>query len=1041
MRLARNLHRDNCEPGHIFSLWVVHFAVAAARALREDPPRSPAAPVPMSRRQRSDCGLSPLWRVTVFSLFLCSGAVGLLLQVVWGRMLTGVFGSTVLAASAVVTAFMLGLALGSAWFGRWVDRTTRPLLLYALLEIGVGLYALSFPTLIALSTPVHVAFFQHAHPGVITLNAFRLAWSLILLLPPTVLMGGTLPVLGRHLAAQSALVGREVGYLYAVNTFGAVAGAALAGFALLERLGVRGTLLVGGSMALLIGAAAAIAAWRFGRVQPGKPASANPKTPLGGPKSPAPGASERFRWMALAFCVSGFCALAYEILWTRVLIFLVGTSVHAFATMLTTFLVGNALGAALSSRFLVPRVSQPLPAFGITQTLVGAAAIGSVLVLGRLPWIEDHFIFSLQIGADWRHIVYGFADAALVMFLPTVLMGAAFPLILAGCSRRADGLGRRIGDLYAANTIGCVLGSLAAGFVLLPLLGTQHSLLLVGCMNLALGAVVVARLSPQPSPARTRTALAALAVGALIAWILPPDLFHQVINAQRQPSELTFVEESTAGTVTVHDLPNGERLIAVNGVDVAGRDFMLRTTQKLQGYLPLLLHPNPRKVAQIGFGSGETTRVGLDFGVEDYTVVEICPAVFRAGKMFEDLNHGSYRDPRVRKIIMDGKNFALLSNEHFDVLMNDSIFPGSSGSSALYGLEHFRNCRNRLAEGGLFSCWVPLDLRPSEMRMILRSFVEVFPHASFWVASNCLNKHGVIVGTTSPLRIDFQRVRALMEHPAIRQDLEPIALDSVYDLLDCHLLDAQAIQELVREDPVTSDDRPRLEFSCARPATWQSRLLGDLAMLAARPSPVLPYVENLAQPDEDQQQLAQRLEATTHIFRGQVAQLAFRPLLRSQEFRSALAAHPEEIHVRTCQEELDREIRDLEDMVRRYPTTASYRDRLAGKYYLALRFAEAREVYESLLRTLPRPEPVVFIHLAEIAFQAGRKDQAEDLLLDGLKSWPGSAEAHDRLAGIYLDKGDLPAALRHVRLALELSPLHPEYLAHHSLIESRYRSR
>lgn len=989
-----------------------------------------------TRRVRSS---QQRWQaLIVLSLFLVSGAVGLVLEVAWTRQLTAVFGNTVFAASTVLSSFMLGLALGSFLIGRIADRHPRPLRLYGILELGIGAYALGFPWLLSVNGGLYGWCFRTFDAGFWAMTSVRFSCSLILLLPPTLLMGGTLPVLTRHLGAGRPLPGRVAGWLYGVNTFGAVLGCFLAGFVLIEWLGVRGALWAAAGMAVLVGLTAFVLDAR----QPTPVAGAAASTPRK-PKRVARekgASSERdgFARLCVAFSASGFCALACEVIWTRVLLFLLTTSVYAFAIMLTVFLVGNALGALLSAWLVVPRLKQPAGCFGGLQVLIGGATLLSAMLLARLPAIESALVIPVRVGGAWEYLVNYFADAAVVMLLPTLLMGAAFPVMAAAGLRSSPALADRLGRLYAANTVGCVLGSLAAAFLLIPWLGTYGSLLFVTLLNLAIGAMMLWRFA-EAGGTRWRW----VAAGGLAAWLFAVaagghgrDPFRDILNAYHQPGVLAFVREHATGTVTVHDMAHGDRLISVDGVDVAGRDFMLRTTQKLQGYLPLLLHPRPEKVAQIGFGCGETARVGLEFGVPDYTVVEICPAVFEAGDFFTEQNRGSNRDPRIRRVIMDGKNFMRLTDERFDVIMNDSIYPGSSGSSALYTLDHFRNCRDRLAEGGLFSCWVPLDLRPREMGMILRSFLEVFPDASFWVASNCVNKNGVIIGTREPLQIDFQRVKTLCERPDIRAELEPIAIADVYDLLDCHLLDAAAVRAFVGDAPLNRDDHPVLEFSCARKQPWQVRLLTDLAALVEHHAPVTPSVVNFPNPEANRAELDRRFRATTHVFRAQVAQLTFEPNLRQAELQAALAANPDERHVRTLETEVVREIAGLRLLADRYPDLPTPRQRLADKLYAAHDFAAAAPLYRDLIRRGLASDDSAFVRLAEIDFNAGRAADAEGVLRSGLSRWPDSPELHDRLAGLFLRTARLAEARVAIARALQLAPEHPVYQEHQRRIEA-----
>ena len=284
------------------------------------------------------------------------------------------------------------------------------------------------------------------------------------------------------------------------------------------------------------------------------------------------------------------------------------------------------------------------------------------------------------------------------------------------------------------------------------------------------------------------------------------------MNTYHYPSKIVFIDDGVTGTVTVHDLPDGDRLIAVDGVDVAGVDLMLRTTQKLQAYAPLLVHRNPQDVVQIGYGSGETCGIGLAFGAARYSIVDICPGVFTAGTFFQDINRRSYANPKLRKIIMDGKNFIKLTKEKFNVIMNDSTYPGTTGSSALYTYDHFQACREHLKPGGVLSCWVPIDLRPQDIQIIVRSFQAAMPHCSLWMVNNCLNKHAVLLGTLEPMQLDLKRIDELMKRGDIAEDLRQISIYSSYDFVDCSVVTEEGLRKLGGEGPLHTDDRPHLEF-------------------------------------------------------------------------------------------------------------------------------------------------------------------------------------------------------------------------------------
>jgi Tfp pilus assembly protein PilF len=318
--------------------------------------------------------------------------------------------------------------------------------------------------------------------------------------------------------------------------------------------------------------------------------------------------------------------------------------------------------------------------------------------------------------------------------------------------------------------------------------------------------------------------------------------------------------------------------------------------------------------------------------------------------------------------------------------------------------------------------------------MILRSFQDVFPHTSLWVASNCLNKHALILGSLTPLRIDLRRVAETMSRPRIAADLREVEIHDAYDLLDCYMCGEDAIRRLVAGDPTNTDDRPRLEFGCAVPTPWERSLARVLAMLTACRTPVTPNVVSFPDEARDRAELARRFRATTHIFHAQVSQLIGDPTGRRSELARALAVNPGEAHVRSCQAELHREIQDLRNALGAMPGSAALAVRLAGKLYVAGRHREAASIYQQLAQDETPVTPQVLTRLANLHFRAGRGDRAEQLLCRCLGIWHDCAEAHDLLAGLYLRKGRPDLARSHIAEALRIEPHNALYRAHRDAI-------
>ncbi len=986
----------------------------------------------------------PVVRKAVLLLFLVSGAAGLVYEVTWTRAFGVVFGNTVFAVSTVLTAFMLGLACGSWLFGRIADRSSRPLKLFALLEVGIGVYAFAFPTILATTDLFYRWFFQSFHPSFYPLTFVRFAMSVVMLLIPTALMGGTLPVLSKLWAnspdkkeASEAGIGKSAGLLYSVNTFGAVAGSFLSGYLLIRILGVSNTVYLAASANILVGALSFILS-----LFTDKPIEKKRKHSVRKPKPAKRSSAEseviieqagRKRTIVLAaVSVAGFCALALEVLWTRVLLFVLGTSVYAFACMLTCFILGIALGSYLCSRVFLARIKNCMFALGVVEFLVGLSVLGSVPLLGML-WYIDHILTQKVLaGPFWKEVAAHFIDASVVLLVPTVLMGMVFPIAVKICATSWKAAGKRIGEVYACNTMGCVIGSFAAGFVMVPLLGLRDSFLLVIAVQLSLAVVVIFFSEKHRMVLGVSAAVVSVVAIVISVQSIPRDVFLKTMNTYHYPSEVIYIKDNATGTVTVHDLPDGDRLIAVDGVDVAGMDLMLRTTQKLQGYVPLLMHKDPQKVLQIGFGSGETSGVGLAFGVEDYRIVDICPGVFEAGKFFEEINRGSYKDPRLRKIIMDGKNYVKLTDEKFDIIMNDSTYPGTTGSSALYTYDHFMQCREQLRDGGILSCWIPLDLRGEDLQLIFRTFQEVMPHCCLWMANNCLNKHAVLVGSASGLQIDFQRAGKLVEQPDISSDLAIINIHSVYDFLDCFIVDEGGLRRIGGTGPLNTDDRPRLEFGAAIKREEEGCLITAMKWLSREHCSVLPYLVKLGDTEAESQQVKSTLEqfftGTNYALRGLLGILQGDPQRMNTEFEKALQANPLDRDVQSCLDELDLEIKALVAAVERTPNKAILRSRLAKRYLLLRNYEAAGEQYQKFLEL----EPANAAGWSNLGFCYKELEQFEKAILALKKAIEYNAElvpaylnlvdVYDRLARSYFMRKEYNLALEILEKALAVVP-------------------
>jgi spermidine synthase len=748
--------------------------------------------------------------LVAYACLFFSGASALVYEVVWMRHLRLVTGATTAAVSTVLAVYMGGLALGAFLFGRVADRSRAPLRLYGYLEAAIGAYALFLPWLLRESTPLYVAMASAAAGRPLLLAALRAGLGAVLLLLPTVLMGGTLPVLVRCVGRDVARFGRSLGFLYGVNLAGAVVGTVAAAFLLMPRLGIHGATLAAATVNLAIGAVCIL----YGaRATPAEAAAAAVSRAAEAPP-PAPFTARRLL-LAVTF-FSGYASMAYEVLWTRILLFAFTSTVQAFAVILATFLAGLAVGsglfALLESRFDRWRT------LAVVQSLAGALSLLFVPAsLAALRVIE-----GLHAGSrgNERTIVVGMSlAAALVILVPATLMGLVFPLasrILAGDLARA---GHGIGRAYTVNTVGGVLGSLLTGFLSIPLLGLKNSLLLLALSQMALGWAVVrasgfTRRRGQWVMAASALAMA-LAVASALLLLRGPNPFDHV------PADtiLAHRDDVTASVSVVKD-ENGGRDLRIDGFVASGADPITREGAPpatlrfgymgLMTHIPMLLHPDPRRLLVICFGTGTTAGAGLAHAGAQVTAVDINPTVFAFAGHFAAANRDVARNPRARLVVDDGRNYLLTTRETFDVITSEPMPPRFAGVSSLYSREYYQLARQRLAPGGLLAQWLPFHLvSVGEAWAILRTVQEVFPDTTLWVHYGT----GVIVARRdAPVEIDVAGLRRRLAQDPLRADMVRFGVNRAEDLTDLYMLGPDAVRRVTRGAAQVTDDRPFLEF-------------------------------------------------------------------------------------------------------------------------------------------------------------------------------------------------------------------------------------
>lgn len=971
----------------------------------------------------------------VLLLFTLSGVSGLVYEIVWIRLFSHLLGGTSYAISIVLAAFMGGLALGSRHYGPVADRHERPLRLYAKLELGIALCGALVYLLLRGAPPAYAAVAGHLPPA--ALGLLRVLIAGVLLLPPTFLMGGTLPVLSRVVVTRRERLGRGLGLLYAVNTFGAVLGSFLAGFVLIAALGILGSTVLAIAINLLIAAAilavdgrvsplAASSDFAEGLVEDAQPAAA-PTPTRDAERQPELGA----RMLAWIFALSGFASLGYELYWTRGLQHFLGNSTYAFSAMLTTFLLGLAAGGWVGGR-LADRVKSPARLLGWVQLGVGVTALATLLLLWEwLPRVDGTAWLNGR-ALSWPvYLVRRFLMAFLVMAVPTFLTGMTFPLVNRIGIRSLSRLGRGVGSFYFANTLGAIAGSLAAGFLVLPLLGVKGAILATGLFSAALGvAIHLAR--------RDRGGLDLWIAGAaFVALVVAAPALRQsglelLADSQEPGDTVLFDAEDHAAETRVYRKRGGVLQMAVDGHHIGGTDTPLLRKEKILAHLPMMLRPAAKHTLSVGLGSGITLgTLALYPQIERLDCVEIVPGVVAGARFFDEANDGVLSDPRVDLHVGDGVQYLLTTQRRFDVISSDSkLNPEYSGNAPLLSVDYYRLCRDRLTDDGVMVQWLACHLPLTDLEVIARSFSTVFPHvAIYW-----FDPYNVILaGSKSPLVLDLDAIRASLADPARAADLAGMALDDPYLVAGLWICAGDDLRATLAADPaalLNTWQRPRLEFTLGRDFRSKST--------AYHEDDVLRWLQRLRTGASAPQALAGEVDPERYdafrasadaLLKGYAQGGGIDQLDNGRDiFAAALAANPDDARLAELMQQLDLQEEGLE---RAYaagqidsPETLT---RLGLQRRSQGRADEALALFEQALKARPKDPDILYNRLLTLK-DLKRQDDFDRALAEFLELYPRDSRGPSLQGRALADAGDMPAALAAFQRAVDLSPDSPTTL-------------
>lgn len=783
-------------------------------------------------------------------LLLISGAAALVYQVLWIKQLSLVVGVEVYAITTGISAFFAGLALGGWLFGRVADRLQRPVLLYAALEVLVAVLGVGATVGMSLAASPFAWLAQHI--GVL---AWVLPFALVGI--PAVLMGGTLPVLVRALASDPRYLGQAGGQLYAANTAGAIIGTLLAAFVLIATLGVRGSAVAAAMLNLLAAAGALLWFQRQALI------AVEPPTPVTEQAAPA-------RLALWLYSIAGGVALGYEVVWSQSIVQFMSTRTYAFAVVLATYLCGLFLGSLWMAR-RVERIRDPWGWFGMLIAGAGLLALLEVTLLGR--WLivlqTQAEAVALAIGAsELAAMSTRFAVAALcIVFVPTLLLGAAFPLALR-LSVGPERVGQDVGAVVAFNTLGGIIGVMLCGFLLIPLLGLVRTLGLLAIIAAGVGYVAVSR-GHAVRPGIRRSVIAVSLLSLAVALLTPVDKLASLLPGA-QKGELAFYEEGRGGTVAVVTQGQRERTfqrLYIQGVSNTGDAMPSLRYMRIQALLPLLIHKGePRSALVIGFGTGITAGALLRYpGLEHRVVAELLPSVVKAAPLFKG-NFNAAANPALDVRLRDGRQELLRSEQRYDLITLEPPPPSAAGVVNLYSRDFYELAARRLEKNGLVAQWLPLPTQNiDDSRALVQSFLDVFPYANLWTSEF---HEMLLVGSLEPIELDAARITQRYAQDTVRSTLQEVGVNSAPALMATWVTDREGLQRFAGNTLAVTDDQPRIEYAPWVRAKEISRVLPALLDLHSTPPLINADALFTERMETHRQRLMQFYRASLHAYDG-----------------------------------------------------------------------------------------------------------------------------------------------------------------------------
>lgn len=765
-------------------------------------------------------------------LFVASGMAGLVYQVIWFKYLSLFLGNTTYAQAILIATFMAGLAIGAYWWGKKADRTASPLRLFAYLEIGVGFYCLAYPTFVQILEGLFISTIRWLSLPVDawTILPVKMLVSALSLLFPTILMGGTLPLLVKFTTERIEESGSRISTLYFLNSFGAVVGALMGGFFLIEAFGLRLSIYTMTLVNLTVGWIALV----ISNLTIKKEKTS--KSPAMKKSAQQVFSDQEGRLAFLAAAGSGVASMIYEIGWVRMLIPVIGSTIYAFSLMLASFILGIALGSWLISAF-AKRIKRWFSLLALCQLGTAVVLLLSLPFYERLPYLFWKYSELLS-RTDDAYVVFLAIQLLLsfsVMILPTILLGMNLPVAARIASRSLPFLGTSVGNVFSVNGVGTVIGSLLGGLILIPLLGIRGAMEIGVLVNLGIGFLIL--FQDKAFVLRRWVVVGTVALMGLFYLLFLPDwnktvmlsgIFRRISVDAAPPKSfaryreaqsamrVVYYKEGAGGTVGVTESSKAgvlQRSLLINGKPDASSSYDM-PTQVMLGQIPLLLHQQADTALVIGLGSGVTVGTMLAHPIRHLDCVEILPEVVEASRFFDDVNGKPLDDARVRLVVEDAITYLKLSDSRYDVIVSEPSNPWIAGIGNIFSVEFFELCKDRLKDNGLMVQWFQrYEMSDEAFDLVLRTFQSVFPYTTLW---HGIATDAILVGSNKPLSLDVPALEARLQSPRIKSELSRIDVNDVPTFLTHQILSERALARYIPYGQLSTGEHPRLEYLAAR---------------------------------------------------------------------------------------------------------------------------------------------------------------------------------------------------------------------------------